>query len=108
MAEIGGECGRFSALSFDFRHKVQCVDRGIPVMDADAPAAIRKIESNGPTEPASRAGHEHGPGILVLSHAVLLGSFAEPNRKANSWVPKATLSAIPSGNKHEPEVLQTR
>ena len=81
MGEIGGESSRFSALSFDFRHKVQGVGCGGAVMDADAPAAIRKIERNGPAEPASRAGHEHGPGILVLSHACLAGERS-PNRIA--------------------------
>jgi hypothetical protein len=75
-------------------------------MDAHAPAAIREIERNGPAEPASRAGHERGPGILDFSHAVLLGVVAESNRKANSWVPKATLSEPPSRNKGEPEALQ--
>ena len=43
-------------------------------MNAHAPAAIREIERNGPAEPASRAGHKHGPRILDLSHAVLLGA----------------------------------
>src|SRR3990170_549450 len=74
MGEIGGKGDRFSALSLDFRHKVQGIGGGGAIMDAHAPAVIRQIESNSPAEPASRAGHQHGPRILDLSHAVLLGA----------------------------------
>ena len=81
--KIGGESGRFSALALDLRNERQGLGRGGAVMDADAPAASRQIERDGPAEPAARAGHEHGPGILVLSHAILLGDVAESNRQAN-------------------------
>jgi hypothetical protein len=50
-------------------------------VDGDPPTAICKIKGNDPAEPATGAGHEHGPGFLVSSHAVSKGRFAESERQ---------------------------
>ena len=53
-------------------------------MDADAPAMNRQVERNAAAESAPRAGHEHGRGFVVLSHAVLWkNAWAESNRRAD-------------------------
>lgn len=74
LDKIGGKGGRLTALALDLGNKLQGLGGGAAVVDAHAPAPIREIERNDPAEPAPRAGHENGPGILVLSHAVLWGS----------------------------------
>ena len=77
-------------------------------MDADSPAANRKIERDGSPKPAPRAGHEHGPGFLDLSHVVLLGEFRRLESQSDFWVPKATLGEPPSPNKGERDGLNTQ
>ena len=68
-------------------------------MDADPPAAIRQVERDGPAEPSPRTGHEYGPEILVLRHAILLGDVAEIELPSEILRPAATLSEHPSRNK---------
>ena len=105
-AKIGGESGRFSALALDLRNQGQGVGRGGAVMDADPPAASREIERNGPAEPSARAGHEHGPGILVLRHAISLERCRRIELPSEILRPTATLSEHPSRNKGGRESLQ--
>ena len=89
MAEIGGERRRRAAFSLDFGHQRQGLGRGGVIVDADPPAPIREIERDDPAEPAARAGHEHGAGILVLSHAVWLGAFARIELPSDFWLPQS-------------------
>ena len=70
-------------------------------MNADPPAPRREIQSDAAPESAPRTGHEHGPGILVLGHAVLWKN-AWPNRIAGRMsVPAATLGDASRRNKAE-------
>ena len=68
--EIGAKRRRDPAIPHDLGNELQGLFGRIPVMDADPPSPSREIQSNAAPEPAPRAGHENGPGILVLSHAV--------------------------------------